>query len=77
MAGNESASEYATGAAKHEPDGDVDAFRSRPYMAGHARSNCDHASCRPPPPSLPRYGASAHLRLASNARAAGFRGTNP
>jgi hypothetical protein len=67
MADDESASEYAIGAAKHEPRGDVDACARRPYMAGHARPKCDHRSCQAPPPSLPRYGASAHARLAKQA----------
>jgi len=57
--------EYAIGAANHEPDSDVDASPRRSYMAGHARSKCNHRSCEAPPPSQPRYGASARVHLAS------------
>jgi len=69
--------EYATSAANHEPYRDVDACPRRPYMAGHARSKCDHRSCQAPPLSQPRYGPSAHVRLASKRSCRRFRGTNP
>jgi hypothetical protein len=64
--GGESASNYAIWPAWHERAAkptNVDASRRRPYMAGHEKRFRDQRRCQAPPPSLPRYGTSAPLRV--------------
>jgi hypothetical protein len=65
---NESASDYAIWPAGHEPQPGIDPGSHRPYIAAHAKRFYDR--CQAPPPSLPRYGTAAHLRVAK-IRAAG------
>jgi hypothetical protein len=65
---NESASDYAIWPARHERSAGIDAGSPRPYIAAHAKRFYDR--CQTPPPSLPRYGTAAHLRVAK-IRAAG------
>jgi hypothetical protein len=61
--GGESALNYAIWPGLHELAANIDPDRCRPYMAAHEKRFCDQRCCQAPPPSLPRYGTSAHPRV--------------